>query len=102
MRVYPYYVGSRCLLCDLLGDQGRFDEAIAQFSEALRINPEHENSLRSLALAKQLRAQNHPPQLLKGLRPFAEGVPTINALGRHAFQLIQPQGVTRSGACQCV
>ena len=42
-----------------LGVQGRFDEAIAQFTDALRISPDYDPARRGLAAALQARNQRN-------------------------------------------
>ena len=57
MRLKPDYVRARVNLGSSLAALGRYDEAIAQFTEALRLQPDLDEARRNLEYATDLRAR---------------------------------------------
>jgi tetratricopeptide (TPR) repeat protein len=62
LELNPNLIDARFNLGWALLKKGAYDEAVAQFEDVLRLNPQHERAQKALSSAKQMRdnSKNQP------------------------------------------
>ncbi len=60
VRLMPYMAQTHCELADALANQGKYDEAIASYEQALRLQPGYARARQNLASTQQAK-QDRPP-----------------------------------------